>query len=136
MSRMKSWLTQMLGLTAIVLFATALGFGAMRGLQWFDARESLDESLLPELVADAQAPLVLFATTTCPYCRQARELLDGLNASYSVREIDVSESAREQFERLGGKGVPVLVSRDSVISGFDEAAYRKLVAASLRPAGN
>ena len=136
MSRENNPLLQTLGLVATALLAAALGYGAMRGLQWLGGRETLDETLLPELVADAQAPLVLFATTTCPYCRQARELLDGLNASYSVREIDVSESAREQFERLGGKGVPVLVSRDSVISGFDEAAYRKLVAASLRPAGN
>lgn len=136
MSRMKTWLAQMLGLTAIVLFSIALGYGAMRGLQWFDARQTLDESLLPELVADAQVPLVLFATTTCPYCRQARELLDGLNASYSVREIDVSDSAREQFQRLGGKGVPVLVSRDNAISGYDESAYREFVAASLRPADN
>ena len=125
-------LLQTLGLVATALLAAALGYGAMRGLQWLGGRETLDETLLPELVADAQAPLVLFATTTCPYCRQARELLDRLNAPYAVREIDVSDAAREQFQRLGGKGVPVLVSRERSISGYDESAYRELIAATSR----
>lgn len=111
-----------------------VGYGvprALHALDTFVSRQRLDETQLPELIAEAQTPLVLFTTETCPYCRQARELLDRLGAPYAVRQVDVSDSAREQFARLGGKGVPILVSQDRVISGYDESAYRELIATAL-----
>lgn len=120
----------------VVALALLLGDGTSRALHTLDAylsRQKLDATLLPEVVAEARSPLVLFTTEACPACRKAHALLDQLDAPYAVSQVDVSDDARAQFDRLGGKAVPLLVSQDWSITGYDESAYRELVADAANP---
>ena len=113
---------------ALALAGIGLGYGAATAVRMVrDRAPALEASAFPEVVAEAKSPLVLFATTTCPWCREARQLLAELDAPHVVLEIDRSPRARELFVRLGGRAVPVLVQRDEAVTGFDEAAYRRAV---------
>lgn len=69
----------------------------------------------------------LYALSTCPYCRMAREFLAEHHVAYELTEVDLLEdTAREdaiaKVKRLsGGASFPVLVVGEKVVVGFDQA---------------
>ena len=69
--------------------------------------------------------VVMYSTAWCPYCRKARLFLRQANIPYT--EYDVEKSARdyEEYQRISGRGVPVIVIGDQVIQGFNKPAIRK-----------
>jgi mycoredoxin len=126
MQRLRT-LGRWLGLPLLILAGAGTGLGAAAAWRALQDPARMDPALLSALVAESQSPLVLYTTSQCPYCRQARALLDHTRTPHAVREIDTSKLAREQFQRLGGQGVPLLISAERAVIGFDEAAYRELL---------
>ncbi len=72
------------------------------------------------MAADSQA--VVYSTTTCPYCRAAKELLGSKGVSY--KEVDVTGSPElrlEIVEKSGGRTtVPQIFFGDQHIGGYDD----------------
>jgi mycoredoxin len=70
----------------------------------------------PHLV---QSQVVLYATSSCPYCKMTRALLARHQVRYVEMDIERSMVARRQYDQLGGGGVPILVVNDTVVRGYD-----------------
>lgn len=70
---------------------------------------------------DARTKVVLYGTSTCPYCLKARDYLRGKNIAYADFNVDESEQARKEFTSLKGTGVPVILIGDRLITGFKPA---------------
>jgi len=84
-------------------------------------------SLFP-LIAYGQQPLVImFATSWCPYCAQARQFF--LDNGISVHEYDIEKDsyAYEQYKKAGGKGVPLIIVGSTIVYGFNEPQLRRLL---------
>ena len=109
---------------ALVVVAAACGWLGVSALRSFTAQPALQAGDYSAIVRDAGEPVVLFATTTCPYCRQARALLDAMKVEHVVYDVDVSQPARALYARLHARSGPVLVMRNLRITGFDEPTYR------------
>lgn len=73
----------------------------------------------------ADAPVVVFSTSTCPHCADARRLLGELGVQYRDFVVDQDEGAKRRFKALGGEGVPLLFIGDRRIEGFREAVIRE-----------
>jgi len=71
--------------------------------------------------------IVMYATATCPYCAKARTYMAARGIPYEERDADASQ----EFQQLGGRGVPLFVIGSEVLHGFSPAA---LDAAILRAA--
>jgi glutaredoxin-like YruB-family protein len=63
--------------------------------------------------------VVMYTTATCPACRAAKQYFAQKGVSY--REIDVTQSPAglQEFQRLGGRGVPLIVVDDKRVEGFN-----------------
>jgi glutaredoxin len=73
----------------------------------------------PEPIADVGAgDVVLYATTWCGYCEKTRKLLRERGVPFVEHDIERSADARKRFEALGGRGVPLLVVKGTVIRGY------------------
>ena len=75
----------------------------------------------------AMAPqgLVLYAADWCPYCRQARQYLKSQGIAYTEINIDTQDGS-QAFEAASGngrRGIPLLVSGQRQIRGFNPASY-------------
>jgi glutaredoxin-like protein NrdH len=76
----------------------------------------------------------VFALSTCPYCRMAREYMDENGVAYEVTEVDKlegqeREDAVAEVKRLsGGTSFPVVVVDDEVIVGFNKVRIKELLA--------
>jgi Glutaredoxin and related proteins len=73
----------------------------------------------PDYSAAHNGKVVLYATTWCGYCKKARELFKANNIEYFEYDVEKSSEGREQFDRLGGKGVPLIVIDGKVLKGYD-----------------
>ncbi|MEJ5186087.1 MAG: glutaredoxin family protein [Candidatus Geothermincolales bacterium] len=78
--------------------------------------------------------LLLFALSTCGWCRRAREFLDGNGLSYEFVYVDLLEGkARDEvMEEVARwnprKSFPTLVvDGEKVLAGFNEERYRELL---------
>jgi glutaredoxin len=117
-------LRNILSTIALVAIAAACGWFGVLAFRTLDAAPAAQAGDYSAIVATAGRPVVLFATTTCPYCAKARNLLDAMKVDHVVYDIDTSEPARALYGQLHANSVPVLVTAGLRITGFDEAAYR------------
>ncbi len=78
-----------------------------------------------------QPRITLYSTPSCTHCRQLKQWLQ----QHRIRfvEMDVQRNARafKDFQRHGGRGVPLLVVGERKIQGFQA----KQLPAQLRKAG-
>ncbi|MBS0582290.1 MAG: glutaredoxin family protein [Proteobacteria bacterium] len=72
--------------------------------------------------AQAGSEVVLFTTSTCPYCKKAREMLDARHIKYVDYTIDKSIGAEKLFEQQGGGAVPLIYIGNRKIRGLRESA--------------
>lgn len=66
------------------------------------------------------AEVVVFSSSTCPYCVTAKEYLDGKGISYTEKNIQTDKAARKELMGMGHMGVPVIVIDGKEVVGFDK----------------
>ena len=76
---------------------------------------------------DTSTDLVLFASTTCEFCKAGIQFLDKSGANYKVYFIDQDAQAKKTYEAMQTKGVPVLISKQQYIIGFSEDVWARFL---------
>src|SRR3569833_3464122 len=84
----------------------------------------LSDPVPPEVAARAGDKLVMYTTTHCPYCAEARAWLAKNGIAYRECNTETSEECLAQFARLGADGVPTLVFEGHMQIGWDSAWRR------------
>jgi len=68
----------------------------------------------------------IYTTTTCPYCRMAKEFFKKNNVKYQEINIEHDQKAAEEMiEKSGQVGVPVIDVNGTIIVGFDRPAIEQ-----------
>ena len=86
----------------------------------------------PQPQARAALPVVMYATSWCPYCAQAREYFGRNGIAYTEHDIEKSAAANAEFRRLGGRGVPLILVGREKMSGFSELGFESLLVRAER----
>lgn len=74
---------------------------------------------------------MVYALSTCPYCKRAKRFLDQHKIAYDHIDVDLLDDAKqdevlEKVEKLTGRrSFPVVVIGSEVIVGFDEDKMKK-----------
>ncbi|GMU42316.1 MAG: glutathione S-transferase N-terminal domain-containing protein [Xanthomonadales bacterium] len=121
---------QIAWLMMFVLVGGLAGIGGKQVYREWNQPRSVEVRDYRGLLAEYDTDVVLFSTTTCPFCQKARESLRTLGVQYRELAIDQSETADAAFKALGERGVPVLIVPDRLIRGFQPEAYRELFGGS------
>ncbi len=67
------------------------------------------------------AKVVVYSTGNCPYCVQAKVLLEKKNIPYQEIRIDLDDQKKEEMISLSGRQtVPQIFINDKPIGGFDD----------------
>lgn len=118
-------------LTYLVIIGAGLAIGTLapRAANWFkgDYTEGDYSAYFP----DSSTKVVLYGTDTCPYCAKARDYLRGRGVAFADYDVNRSPQAKQAFQKLEGKGVPLIIIGDRRIAGYNEKAYD----AALKEAG-
>ena len=80
--------------------------------------------------AAERAPVILYMTDWCGWCRKTRALLKEIEADFEEVDIEKSDAGRREYEeKAGGRGgVPLLDIGGTIVRGYDEPRIRRLVA--------
>jgi glutaredoxin len=73
------------------------------------------------------ADVVLYTATWCGYCTKTKNLLNEMGVTYQELDVEHSRQGREQFQALGGRGVPLLTIGKNVVRGYDPDEIRRLL---------
>lgn len=71
--------------------------------------------------------LVMFSTPTCGYCRKAKAYMNGKGIAYNEVDITKDAAGKEEYSRLGGRGVPFFVAGGKTMIGFSEDKLNSLL---------
>lgn len=78
--------------------------------------------------------IIVYSTTTCPYCNMLKEYLKGKNASFTEKVVDLDDKAKDEMAEVSGGflGVPfTVVTKDDgtkeKIIGFDRGKLDELL---------
>ena len=78
-------------------------------------------------VAQQKAEVKMYATSWCPYCAKARAYFARRNIAYVEIDIEKSREGRAEYERLGARGVPVILVGAQRMNGFSEQSMSALL---------
>ena len=68
------------------------------------------------------ARIDIYTSSNCPYCHQAKKLLDEKHAAYDEKVVDANpDLIAEAVKRSGGRRtVPQIFINDDPVGGYDE----------------
>lgn len=76
---------------------------------------------------DPSCDVILFTTSSCGYCKQARNLLINKDIAWCEKDINTSNQNYKVFKSLGGKGVPVAVIGYNLLLGYSQEEYKEAI---------
>lgn len=71
--------------------------------------------------------VILYSTAWCGYCKKTRELLADNNVPYYEYDIEKSPEGMEQYKKLGGRGIPLLLINGAVVKGYNPTKILELI---------
>ena len=66
-----------------------------------------------------QTKVTLYTTRQCPNCRQAKAFLQKHKVRFMEFDIERNQRAFKEFQRLGSRGVPVIMVGKTRVDGFN-----------------
>lgn len=77
----------------------------------------------------AKSPLRIriYTTRNCTHCRRLKDFLRRQGVAFSEQDVERNRRAFSEFQRHGGRAVPLLVIGQDKLAGFDEKKLRRLL---------
>ena len=67
--------------------------------------------------------VIMYTTSTCPYCRNAKALLASKNIRYKEINVELDNNRRKEMMALSGRRtVPQIFVGEHHVGGFDDLA--------------
>jgi glutaredoxin len=83
-----------------------------------------------DFVADENVEVILYATSWCGYCAKARALMAEHNIDYIEYDIEASDEGKQQYQKHGGGGVPLLLIDGQLVRGYNPKRILELAGGS------
>jgi len=78
----------------------------------------------PDPIADNR--VVMYGTSWCTYCKAAKAYFRKKRIRFVEYDIEASATARRRYDKLGGRGVPLIVVGDRQMTGFTPESFERL----------
>lgn len=72
--------------------------------------------------ASSSKKVVMYTTSHCPACKAAKQYFAQKGVSYDEIDVETSRSGYEEFKKLGGQSVPLIMVGDKRLEGFNPTA--------------
>jgi glutaredoxin len=87
---------------------------------------------MPQERTPRDAPrITVFTSDHCSHCQRAKTFLREQGIPFRELNVQHSRKARQQFQRLKARGLPVILVGEKRLDGFQAATLRKLLKEQL-----
>lgn len=73
--------------------------------------------------APSAPKVILYSASWCGYCKKAVAYMNQNRINFEELDIETNKSAKRDYERAPGRGIPYLVRGKESIRGFSKARY-------------
>lgn len=80
----------------------------------------------PDRIASTDR-VIIYTTDWCGYCKKAKTFMRKNNIAFIEYDIEKSSRAKREYDRLNGRGVPLIVVGKKTLSGFSPSSLRALL---------
>lgn len=70
--------------------------------------------------------VVMYSAEWCGVCKRAKSYFKEKNIHYTEYDIDKSEKARSDYEKLNGRGVPIILIGKQRMNGFSAERFEQM----------
>ena len=77
----------------------------------------------------ASRSVVLYSATWCGVCKRARAYFEDQGIIYNEFDVENDPQGRQDYARLGRRGVPIILVGDQRMDGFSKARFQQLYSA-------
>jgi len=70
--------------------------------------------------SDKTANVRIFTTPWCGYCKKAKTYLQLRRTPFEELDVEASDSAKAEYQSIGGRGVPVILVGNQRMDGYSE----------------
>lgn len=90
-------------------------------------REASNDMIEASPIVAPDKTVLLYSRSGCSYCDKARWFLKKHEIAFEEIDVITSERGKEDFQKLGAMGTPVLVVANTKIIGYDEGALKEVL---------
>jgi len=76
--------------------------------------------------ANSSKKVIVYSATWCGVCDYAKNYFKQQNIPYKEYDIEKSSKGRQDFKRLKGRGVPIILVGRKRMDGFDVSKFEKM----------
>ncbi len=69
--------------------------------------------------------LIMYSASWCGYCKKARNYFTKNRIRFTEYDIEKNLTAKRIYDKLGGSGIPLIVSGTKQMQGFNVAKFKK-----------
>lgn len=73
-----------------------------------------------------QKDVIMYSAEWCGVCKKAKAYFQEKNISFIEYDIDTSEKGKNDFAKLGGRGVPIVFVGNKQMNGFSPAKFEEI----------
>ena len=70
--------------------------------------------------------VIMYSTSWCGYCKKARQHFERNKIPYQEHDIEKSKKAAQDYKKLNGRGVPVILIGKRRMNGFSANAFDRI----------
>ncbi len=70
--------------------------------------------------------VVMYSTSWCGYCKKARNYFNAQGIAFTELDIEKDAQAKQQYDSMGGRGVPVILAGEKRMNGFSVAGFNNI----------
>jgi mycoredoxin len=120
-------------LSYVLVMAAGLviGYAAINLPRWLKAPYT--EGDYAQYFPNPDTKVIVYGTQSCPFCIKTRDLFSSQKIQFADFDIEKLDKARQEFLKLGGEGVPLIIIGNRRIEGFNQAQIEAALAALALP---
>ncbi|MBT3504945.1 MAG: glutaredoxin family protein [Piscirickettsiaceae bacterium] len=81
---------------------------------------------LEPTITPSNKQVTMYSTSWCGYCRKARDVFTRQGITFKELDIEKSAVAKQAYDALNGRGVPLILVDDQQMTGFDVRSFKRL----------
>jgi glutaredoxin-like protein NrdH len=109
-----------------VFLGLVIGYFSVITYQWLNKPNFVEQGDFKLYVQGSNFDKVLYTTSWCSNCKQAKLFLTQNNILFEEKDIESNIQWKDELAELESDSVPLLVMKDRKITGFYRPAYIKL----------
>lgn len=76
--------------------------------------------------AHTNKSVIMYSASWCSICKRAKAYFQQNNIPFTDYDVDTSEKGKRDFQKLGGRGVPIILVGDQRMNGFSAGHFEQL----------